>query len=204
MVDSMKKGTSFDFAATVLALQAGLVVMYPTETFYALGTVCSNETAVRRIAVIKNRPLDKPFPLIAGSLEQVREFAELRGMAELLAKRFWPGPLSILLPCKKTFFPALCDVGGFIAVRVSSHPAARNLCLQTENLLVATSANFAGKMPACCLEDCDMDLFAMIDGYLAQEPFPSGGKPSTLVRIDGEQIVILREGAIPAQMLFSC
>ena len=203
MVGNMKKGTPFDFAATVLALQAGQVVMYPTETFYALGAVCSNEIAVRRIVAIKNRPLDKPFPLIAGSLEQVREFAELRGMAELVAKRFWPGPLSILLPCKKPFFPAFCDEGGFIAVRVSSHPVARNLCLQTQNLLVATSANFAGKMPACRLADCDMDLLAVLDGYLVQEPFPSGEKPSTLVRIDGEQIVILREGAIPAQMFFS-
>ncbi len=197
----MKKGMPLDFATTLLALQTGRVVIYPTETFYALGAVCGNEAAVERIAAIKNRAPDKPFPLVAGSLEQVQEFAELAGVASHIARRFWPGPLSILLPCKKSFSSALCDRDGFIAVRVSSHPVAQNLCLQSESLLVATSANFAGKMPACRLENCDADLLAAVDGYLVQEPFPSGEKPSTLVRIDGNEITVLRNGAIPAQML---
>lgn len=200
----MAEKEGIDFEQAVRFLKEGQVVLYPTETFYALGTPVTAENGIRQIAEIKNRNQAKPFPVIAGSMEQVCRYADLPPLAEKLAEFFWPGPLSILVRCKIPLAEEVRDKHGFTALRLTSHPVAQALCLESQSLLLATSANFATLPPAREPRELDAELKTRVAGCLLAPPLPAGGLPSTLVRLDEGGLSILREGSIPAQTIWDC
>ena len=87
------------------------------------------------------------------------------------------------------------------AVRVSGHPAARELCLRTDTPLIATSANLSGEQPVAHAKELNVDLLKKAAGVLDSGPQPAGGVPSTLVRLHDDALVILREGAVSRDAL---
>ena len=128
------------------ALNAGGVVVYPTETLYAIGCVAVDDRACRRVAAIKSRDVNKPLPLIIGwpeGLQAVTE--EVSEELHELAGLFWPGPLSVLVRAKAELSPLVSDDKGYTSVRLSSHSVAAELSCLAGAPLVATSANMAGK-----------------------------------------------------------
>ena len=176
----------------------GGLLIYPTETLYALGADALNPAAVMRLAEVKGREPGKPLPLIIGSLEQLGLVtSQKHSDIFTLARSFWPGPLSVLVQARQELSGLLCDAGGYVALRVTSHPLARELCLQSGVPLVATSANPGGKPPAALPDQLDPDLAAAVDCVLTQKPWPAGGPPSTVVQITGpDRLRVLREGAV--------
>jgi len=176
--------------------------VYPTETFMALGCRAGSETAVARLYSMKQRPRHLPLPLIAADRSQVEDVASIPKQAEALMKRFWPGPLSIVLPASKRL-PALLSSGtGHVAVRISPHPGAHALALAVGEALVSTSANISGAPPAQDTENLDPALLKRVSAVWNVPPRPAGGLPSTLVRLlDENTIHILRQGAIDRQSL---
>jgi L-threonylcarbamoyladenylate synthase len=185
------------FADAAVALRAGKLVVFPTETFYAIGADPMKANALAAILRVKGREPDKPIALIAA--DSVAAFAIARDVpagAHLLAETFWPGPLTVVLPAREGMNEALIGPSGGIGVRVSPHPTARALAAAVGGLLTATSANLSGEPPARSLMQARQSLGARISVYLDGGALSSDA-PSTVVAF-GEDggFQIVRAGVI--------
>ena len=167
------------------AVAGGGAIVFPTDTVYGLGCDPYNPAAVEKVYSIKNRPRSKGLPVL-GLRARIEEIAAVDGAAARLAERFWPGPVTLVVPLRD---PRLaCTLGSrTVAVREPSGRCAQAVLVAC-GLLVGTSANASG-MPApgsaseCALEGHDL----LIDGG------PAGGEPSTVA--DCTSGKILRRGA---------
>ena len=145
------------------AMEAGEVVIYPTETLYAIGCDATIETACKKLISIKARPKAKPLPLIIGGLDMLAAVTDERSEAfERLASSFWPGPLSILVKALPSLPVILSDDDGYVSVRWSGHPFATELSRRLGKPVVATSANVSGRQPVSRPEDIDPDLLGKV------------------------------------------
>ena len=192
-----------DLSEAVQAIIQGQVLVYPTETLYALGADALNHQAVVRVSAIKGRSGDKPLPVIIGAMDQLRLVGRDVAQTVLsLARDFWPGPLSIVMPAGEHVSPLTQDETGCTSVRWSSHPLAQQLCVQSGQPLVGTSANLAGGQPASRPEEVDSGLLRSVDCFVPGRPYPQGGLPSTVVRVEGgKHLHVLRAGAVPERAL---
>ncbi|WP_242337504.1 MULTISPECIES: L-threonylcarbamoyladenylate synthase [Anaeromyxobacter] len=177
-------------------LRRGGLVAYPTETFYGLGALARDEAALGRLARAKLRPEGKPLPLLAADVGQVEAVAGLTGIAARLAARFWPGPLTLVLPALPGLDPAVTAGAGTVAIRVPGSEVARALARRAGGAIVSTSANLSGEAPPTDAGDLSADLLSRIDHVLDGGRTP-GGLPSTIVEVEGDSVRLLREGAIP-------
>lgn len=182
-----------EIASAIAALRRGEAVAYPTETFYGLGVDAFDELALTRLRVIKGRDEKAISVLIEGDEMLARLCVEVPPRAVALMRRHWPGALTIALPARAGL-PAALISDGCVAVRQSSHPIARALCAGFGGPITTTSANRAGEPPAASAEAARQALGGachILDGGAT-----AGGAPSTLVRVRGERVEILRRGAI--------
>lgn len=182
------------------------IIIYPTETFYGIGCKISSEKAISSIFQAKKRLLALPLPTIVSDLEQVYACTQvskaMQEDVEELAKLFWAGPLTLLLPAKKNVSALLTGGTGKIAVRLSSHPAAVALARGVGEPIVSSSANISGKQPAACFEELDEELTKRVNGYINLAPKPKGGQASTIIDVLGDKkIKILRDGAVSLEQL---
>ncbi len=188
-----------DLEASILAaargcLEAGQLLLYPTDTLYAIGCRAADGAAAAQVRRAKGRDDAKPFPLIAGTLDQARSLAATWPEdAERLAARFWPGPLTLVLPLGAPLPAAVTAGESSVAVRVPAAAFARALC-DGAGPLVATSANQSG--------DPGPRLFAQARdavgaaAYLLVDAGTLPGTPSTIVDVTGVPR-LLRAGVIP-------
>ncbi len=185
----------------VEALRRGGLVVYPTETLYALGADAASPAALRRLFAAKAREAGKPVALIVA--DPAMGFAIARSVpaaARRLAEAFWPGPLTLVMPAKAGLPAALAGADGGVGVRVSSHPIARALARRLGRPITATSANLAGRPPATTLEQARAAFNRKVKVYL-EGGVLGGSQPSTVVAFDREGIKVLRAGAIPRRRL---
>jgi len=185
-------------ASAVAALRAGEVVVYPTETFYGIGGDAFSAEAIEHIFAIKGRDAAKTIALIAH--DEATAFAVAREIPEIarqLARAFWPGPLTIVMPARTGIPAALIGPSGGIGVRVSSHPVARALARELGRPITATSANLAGEAPARTLTEARNALGDKIKVFVDGGTL-AGGAPSTVVECGREEWRLLRAGAIGA------
>lgn len=185
------------------ALDSGEVVIYPTETLYALGCDATNEAACDKLFELKSRPKAMPLPLIVGGLDMLSLVTEERPASlNELAKAFWPGPLSILVKALPSLPSVLSDEDGYTSVRWSGHPFAAELSRRMKRPIVATSANISGNPPAALPEQLDPKLLEKVGASYLDPPWPKGGKASTVARLLGaSRLEVLREGAVSVKML---
>jgi L-threonylcarbamoyladenylate synthase len=177
-------------------LRRGGLVAYPTETFYALGALARDGEAVERLARAKGRPDGKPLPLLAADVRAAEEVAVIGAAAARLAGRFWPGPLTLVLPARAGLPPAISAGTGTVGVRVPGSAIARALARDAGFAVVATSANLAGAPPPARPEEIAPELRARIDHVLDGGPAP-GGLASTVVAVDGDALRLVRAGPVP-------
>jgi len=178
------------------------VIIYPTETFWGLGGLGSSPEVVQRIRVLKKRPMHKPFPLIAGSLDQALDFVFLDRPDMELARNFWPGSLSILARASELLAPGVRNGLGLVSIRVPPHAEAAGLCLAAGAPIIATSANVSGQSPCARREDLDAELVQNVELVLELDQGPAGILPSTLVRSSGfGRVHVLREGMVSREEL---
>ena len=184
-------------------LRLGQVVIYPTETFYAVGGLAFDPKAAGAVFKLKNRPAGHPLPVIIGSMDQLTMLARPDPAHIKLARQFWPGSLSILFQVNPDgdLPPELTDSRGLVAIRLTPHPLAARLCLAAGGPLSASSANISGRPPVTNPDLLDAELRSAAAGVLTGQPAPQGGLPSTLVEIDEGRIRILRPGRVSAQDL---
>lgn len=175
-------------------LKQGGVIAFPTETSYGLACDPRQAKALSKIFRLKGRERGKPLPLIASSIAQVKKIARLDGQALRLAKRHWPGPLTLVLPAKVRL-PAVVAPNRQLAIRVSSNAIARRLARGLGYPMTATSANRSGKPPAQSAAEVRR---ALGEGLLVVD----GGRlpkrrPSTIVQVEKDgSWRVLRQGAI--------
>jgi L-threonylcarbamoyladenylate synthase len=176
------------------ALRRGEVVAYPTETFYGLGVNALDELALARLRALKGREGDKPISVLVSGPEMLaRLCVRISPLARELMRRYWPGPLTLALPARRGLpTPLVSD--GFVAVRESPHPTAEALVAAFGAPVTATSANLAGE-PAVTTPEAVEEIFQgrcrVLHGGVTL-----GGEPSTLARVRGDRIEILRQGAV--------
>ncbi len=180
--------------AAVAALGRGEVVAYPTETFYGLAVDAFNDGALALLLALKGRGAEKALSILISGDEMIARLCEdVPPAARGLMAAYWPGALTLALPARPGL-PAPLVSEGCVAVRESPHPAARALLTAFGRAITATSANPAGKAASKSANDVRAhfgDRCLVLDG--GETP---GGMPSTLVRVRGEKIEVLREGAV--------
>jgi len=182
-------------------LQEGGLVAFPTETVYGLGADGLNPRAVARIFAAKGRPQDNPLILHVAEHHDLDELVEaVPAEARLLIARFWPGPLTLVLP-KKSHIPPEVTAGlATVAVRMPDHPAALALIKMAGVPVAAPSANRSGYLSPTRAEHVLEDLGGRIEAVL--DAGPTGvGLESTVLDLSGEIPVILRPGGVTAEQL---
>lgn len=182
--------------AMARVLERGGVVAFPTDTVYALSAHPGKAAALDRLFRVKRRSESHRVPFVAADLEQVRRIVRLEGpLAQALAERFWPGPLTLVLPLIASHLLAPEAWGETLALRIPSCRLARGLALGLGMPLPATSANVTGEQPASAPEEFSRGLLDSIDLLVDAGRLPPSA-PSTLVDLTGEVPRILRAGAI--------
>jgi len=175
------------------AVRRGLLVVYPTDTVYGLGCDPLNEAAVSRLFEAKGRN-SKPVPVLCASAEKAGELVKLSGRAAELSGEHWPGALTIVAPLRRPLPPQLTQGGEYLGVRVPAHSGCLGLIAACGGWLVGTSANLSGNPPARNAGDALDELgdsveFVLDGGRLS-------GPESTVVKIVGGEVTILRTGPI--------
>lgn len=179
-------------AATVML--AGGVAVYPTETFYGLGCLPSDPDASRRVCKIKGRA-DKALPLICGSVETARRVVQFNAAAELLAERFWPGPLTLVLPSRINYPMWVTHGKKTLAIRVSGNEVARRLASMSAGVIVSTSANKSGEEPPRTAKEAADQIGREVD-VVVDGGTTAGGRPSTILDLTSDELWILRSGPV--------
>jgi len=187
----------------VTVVRQGGVLIYPTETLFAVGGDALNPAVGEQVQAIKARPEGKPLPVLLGAPEMLAMVTAWQSRdLQRLTDAFWPGPLSLLVPARPGLPAAIQDHAGWTCVRWTSHRDASWLSRQCGQPLIATSANRSGAPPAAVAEQLDPEMIRRVNGVWLGHSSPDGGLPSTLVRIlSGGVLEVLRQGAVDSRAL---
>ena len=185
-------------------LRRGELVAFPTETVYGLGAIATKEQAVAKVFQAKGRPSDNPLIVHVKDAQQVFDYAaEVPKLAKDLMERFWPGPLTIILPVKPGVFPAnVNNDQETVAFRMPNQHSALRLIDLVGAPLVGPSANLSGKPSPTSVDHVMQDFDGVIAGVVAGDTDQAQiGVESTVVRPMSDRLIILRPGAITQSML---
>jgi L-threonylcarbamoyladenylate synthase len=194
---------SSQISSAVTKLKAGKIIAFPTETVYGLGADISIPSAVNRIFEIKERPVNHPLIIHFSQVSQLEYWAqEIPKAARQLAKHFWPGPLTLILP--RTHHVPLNVTGGqdMVGLRIPDHPTALALldAMGSERALAAPSANRFGRISpttaAHVFDELGHKVDMILDGGSCKV-----GLESTIVSFKGNSAIVLRPGGIPLTKL---
>ncbi len=186
--------------AALILLQGGLVA-FPTETVYGLGAVVNQIPAVNRIFTVKGRPADNPLIVHLSGREQLdRVVSYIPPAAERLMDRFWPGPLTLVLPRSSAILKEISAGLPTVAVRMPAHPLALELIRAAGVPVVAPSANLSGRPSPTTARHVLADLAGKIEAVLDGGPCRVGVE-STVLDLTGSCPVILRPGGVSREEL---
>lgn len=197
---STDEGRENGLKAAVDAVQAGRLVVLPTDTVYGLGCDAFNNQAVASLLRAKYRGPDMPVPVLVGSWTTVDGLVrEHTAAGRALVEAFWPGGLSLVVNQAPSLPWNLGDTRGTVMLRMPLHPIAIELLRRTGPMAVS-SANISGQEPALTAVRAKQQLGAEAAVYL-DGGRATIGKPSTIVDLSGPEARILREGAITAEQI---
>lgn len=210
---------SQDLQQVIESLKIGSVIIYPTETCYGLGGDATNPEVVEKIYKIKQRREEKPFLVIAPDVEMAKEYLEWSLQLDEIAKKYWPGAVTVVSEGKsksekdKRLTDGIIAPDGTVAMRVTAHPVAAELARALGRPLISTSANISGREPSYSAEEVikmfvpmkygipysvgtnqpDQPDILLDYGVLPQNP------PTTIVRVVDGKISVLRKGGIEVE-----
>jgi len=180
-------------------LQEGEIIAFPTDTVYGLGTNAFYSPGIIKLFEAKGRDANKAIAVLIGDIDQVPLLSDtMTRNATILAKAFWPGGLTIVVP-KRSDLPELLSAGSSIGVRVPNHPVALEL-LRKFGPIATTSANLSGKNNPHDAQDVYLQLNKRVPLILDGGRCP-GGVPSTVVDCSTDEVRILRNGAISQEAI---
>lgn len=173
-------------------LRSGGVLIFPTDTVYGVGGDATNGEVQKRVAHLKSRPPEKPFPWLVADMEMAGTLGEFSEEARELAKNRWPGQTTIVVlkkdgePPRGAGRASPLRGGGTVGLRVPDHPWLRELIGAFGKPLIGTSANSSGKQPATSPDTVDIEADLLIDGGTCS------GAPSEVIDLTGAEPTILR------------
>jgi L-threonylcarbamoyladenylate synthase len=184
-----------NFGEIAAYLRTGGVAVLPTDTIPGFAADAGNAEALQEIARLKKRPQQKPFLLLLPDFVAVERLCRIPAGAVGLIRRFWPGPLTLVLPRKKGALPGFFTHEPELAVRIPGNDLIRRFLFTFGRPLVSTSVNFAGEAP---LQDFEAisSRFAGQNLLMAGSPGAFSSAPSTLVGFPHGRMVVYREGSI--------
>jgi L-threonylcarbamoyladenylate synthase len=183
-------------------LRSGQLVAFPTETVYGLGGDATNEHAVAAIFNAKGRPRFNPLIVHVPGLDEAEALAAFEDRARRVAARFWPGPLTLVLPRHRDCGLSCLASAGLdtVALRAPSHPVAQALLRQTGRPIAAPSANRSGRLSPTSAADVSEELGDRVALILDAGPTPVGVE-STVLDLTGETPALLRSGGVTTEQL---
>ncbi|MEW6142980.1 MAG: L-threonylcarbamoyladenylate synthase [Chloroflexota bacterium] len=186
----------------IFILRRGGIVVFPTDTVYGLGADPRNEKAVVRIYEIKGRPSGMALPLLASGIRQASATVDMTVLGRRLARRFWPGALTLVLH-RAPGFPCYVSADkDTVAVRVPRHSVPVALARGLGVPVIGTSANLSGWPSARTADEAIRQLAGLVDVIIDRGPC-RGGIESTVVDATGDRPVIMRLGAISEEAVHS-
>lgn len=198
----MTADSSSAIATAAKRLRDGGLVAFPTETVYGLGGDATSAEAVARIFAAKGRPKFNPLIAHVATLAQAQAEAEFTDEAQRLAERFWPGPLTLVLPRAQD--GSICDLAcaglATVGLRIPSHPLAISLLQRVARPVAAPSANRSGRLSPTNAQDVADDLGDRVDVILDGGPCPVGLE-STIVACLAGTVALLRPGGVPREAI---
>jgi L-threonylcarbamoyladenylate synthase len=195
--------TPGNLARAIDILKQGGLVAFPTETVYGLGADASNSAAVAKIFAAKGRPQDHPVIVHIADLSQLGVWAvDIPRAAHLLAERFWPGPLTLILRRAPGVNPTVTGGQATIGLRIPSHPVARQLLRNFGDGIAAPSANRFGRVSPTTAQHVEAEFGGSIDLILDGGACEVGIE-STIVDLSRGRAVLLRPGRIGAAEIAS-
>ena len=199
-IDPLNIDSSLIWDAARVIRNGGLVA-FPTETVYGVGADVFNEDAIRKIFAVKTRPLNKPLAVCISNLGQLEQLASvIPKQAELLADRFLPGPLTLILPKKNTIPNDVTAYSNSVGVRCPDNEIALSLIEKVAMPIVATSANISGKPSLCTAKEVFKQMSGKIDLIIDGGPTRLK-RPSTVVDFTSSPYRVLREGALSKEAI---
>ena len=174
-------------------IQKGGIVVFPTDTVYGIGCNPYNENSVKKIYEIKSRTELKSLPVLAYSLDVVKEIALIDEFTEKIIEKYWPGPLTLILELTDQKLKKSLNLGNKIAVRIPDSKCTLKL-LEKCRLLVGTSANISGNSSYTNPDECIKNI-KNYDMFLNGGIITSKGE-STIIEIENKEIKIIREGTL--------
>lgn len=188
-------------AQAVRLLRSGQVVAFPTDTVYGIGVDAFNSRAIEQMFVVKNRSREKAIPILLASVRSLSLVARaISADARLLAEKFWPGALTLVVPAAARVPKILIAGGDSVAVRVPNHPATRALIDALRAPLAATSANISKQPDPATAQQVLNYLGERIPLILDGGPTP-GNIPSTVLDVTTDPPTVRRVGALSVEVI---
>lgn len=186
-----------DLQKAITILKNGGIIIYPTDTVFGLACRIDDVSALKRLFSIKNRSEKQSVPVLVDSVAMAQEYLQPipQDVKEKLMDVYWPGGLTIVLPCKETLVPELVrGQGKTLGVRMPNHPITQELIHGVGKPITGTSANFHGLQTPATMEELDPELVKLVDFVLPGECY--NGTSSTVIDCSVNPWKILREGAV--------
>ena len=180
-------------AAAKLVLAGGLIA-YPTDTVYGIGCNPFDVDAVDRLVKAKERTKGS-LPILVGSLNDAERLGEMNEVAAKLARRFWPGPLTLVVRKRGNLPKKVTTDSSIVGLRIPNYETARRLIRESGGALIGTSANISGHPSLRTAGEVMRELKDRVDLVVDGGPSPLG-RESTVVKVLGLEIAVLREAAI--------
>ena len=190
-----EKRASLELVAEICG--RGGVIIYPTETFYAIGGDALNPKLGELLSQIKKRPADKPFPTLVGDFPTLEKLvAEWPAGAREFADRYWPGALTMVLPGHPNLPSAISGPDNSIAVRWSSHPLLHEIAETLNTPLISTSANLSTQPPTQKARDLNPAILARADLLIIADNDNSDPLPTTIIDARITPPTVIRQGEV--------
>lgn len=186
-------------AETAAAIRGGQLVVFPTDTVYGIGTNAFDEKAILSLYSIKRRSLEKGVPILLADVADLEKIAKfVPQAAQELIGRFWPGPLTLIVP-KQNNLPRSISTNQGVAVRIPDNETARAVIRAAGGAVATSSANRSGHSPAQTADQALADLGGAV--AIVLDDGPTGQSiPSTIVDCTAKRMRILRQGPISAEL----
>ena len=172
----------------VALLELEKVICIPTDTCYGLSCVFDSRKAKEQIASFKRTSKDKPLTMIVSSVQMLYKYCEVSSLAAQLIEEYWPGPLTLLLPSKFS--------DGYIGVRLPDHSFLQTLVAKLDKPIFSTSANLTGQKEAYSIDELSQQFKGKLDGldFILDNGILDFNRPSTILKIVGDKLELIREG----------
>ncbi len=188
------KAASGSIAEAARLILSGGLVAFPTDTVYGLGCNPFDKEAVDRLIHAKRRPKGA-LPILVNSMGSAKKFGEFSKTAVTLAGKYWPGPLTLVLPLRISLPSGVTEDSPFVGLRIPRHEVALNLAEKCGGQVIGSSANLSGTPASTIAQEVLDRMGDRIDLIIDGGPAPRG-KESTVVKVLGGTVDVLREGAI--------